>query len=412
MLSDCGIAVADTSADRRPSAGDWHRLTRRIADSIVLSAVTAFALAVGTAGLLHVLNGPSRGATSSWAQVLTVGAFYGVATVAFASIDRGSGAGPGPAATQGRRPGRICGRSRSGGGSFRRVIAQQPFGRTGHRSSRVIFGAAALGSMRQERADELLGLLLEHGVNHIDTAASYGDSELRVGPWMAEHRDRFFLATKTGERTGDAARAELERSLERLQVDSVDLIQLHNLVEPDDWETAHAPGGAVEAMAKARDEGLVRFIGVTGHGDRIARMHLRSLERFPFDSVLLPYSFVGLLSDGYRADVDELLAVCVERQVAVQTIKAVARRRWPDDHTGPQFSWYEPLADPAAIARAVQWALSNPQVFLNTSSDARLLPAILAAATGPFEAPTDDEMRHDVDTEGARSLFEGGVERI
>jgi len=293
------------------------------------------------------------------------------------------------------------------------MITQAPFGRTGHHSSRVIFGAAALGSMRQERADELLALLLDHGVNHIDTAASYGDSELRVGPWMAEHRDRFFLATKTGERNGAHARAELERSLERLQVDSVDLIQLHNLVEPEEWEVAHGPGGAVEAMAQARDEGLVRFIGVTGHGERIARMHLHSLERFPFDSVLLPYSFVGLQREAYRADVDELLAVCADLNVAVQTIKSVARRRWPADHTGRRFSWYEPIEDPEALGRAVRWVLGNPQVFLNTSSDGRLLAAALDTAEGDAPVPTDDEMRRDVADLAAEPLFDGTeLERI
>src|SRR5215472_7212135 len=204
-----------------------------------------------------------------------------------------------------------------------------PFGQTGHQSSRVIFGAAALGSMAQERADQVLATLLEFGVNHIDTAASYGDSELRVGPWMAEHRERFFLATKTGERSGDGARASLERSLTRLRVDSVDLIQLHNLVEPDEWEVAHGPGGAVEALSRARDEGLTRFIGVTGHGMRIAGMHLRSLERFDFSSVLLPYNFTIMSDDRYRSDMEALLAVCAQRGVAVQTIKSVARRRWP-----------------------------------------------------------------------------------
>ena len=292
-------------------------------------------------------------------------------------------------------------------------IATAPFGRTGHASSRVIFGAAAMGGMRQDRADELLQLLLANGVNHLDTAASYGESELRIGPWMAEHRSRFFLATKTGERTGDGARAELERSLARLQVDSVDLIQLHNLVEPDEWDTAFAAGGAVDAMARARDEGLVRHIGVTGHGNRIAGMHLRSLERFPFDSVLLPYSFVGLQDPAYRADVEALLAVCAERRVAVQTIKAIARRRWPEDFEGRRFSWYQPIEDADAIGRAVRWLLSNEQVFLNSSSDARRLPAILAAAADHGPAPTDEELLADVATEGIEPLFDGGtLERI
>jgi aryl-alcohol dehydrogenase-like predicted oxidoreductase len=293
------------------------------------------------------------------------------------------------------------------------VIPQAEFGGTGHASSRAIFGAAALGAMRQERADELLEVLLAHGVNHIDVAASYGDAELRVGPWMDRHREAFFLATKTGERRGDAARTELERSLERLRVDAVDLIQLHNLVEPDEWEVAHGPGGAVEALVRARDEGLVRFIGVTGHGTRIARMHLRSLERFPFDSVLLPYSFVALQDPAYRADVERLLTVCADRRVAVQTIKSVARRRWPDGDGGRRFSWYEPLADEGAVARAVRWVLANPQVFLNTSSDARLLPAILGAATDAAGAPSDDEMRADISAHGVEPLFDGAeLERI
>jgi aryl-alcohol dehydrogenase-like predicted oxidoreductase len=296
------------------------------------------------------------------------------------------------------------------------VIAQAPFGRTGHQSSRVIFGAAALGGMRQERADALLPVLLEAGVNHIDTAAMYGESELRLAPWLASNRDDFFLATKTGERTGERARAELERSLERLGVDSVDLIQLHNLVEPEDLEVAHGPGGAVAALAQARDEGLVRFIGVTGHGLRIAAAHLRSLEQFPFDSVLLPYSHVLLEHVGYRADVEQLLGVCAEQQVAVQTIKSVARRRWQDD-SQPHYSWYEPLEDEAATDRAVRFVLSNPQVFLNTSSDARILRAVLgmaqAAEAEGFPPPDPQALEADRIAQGMLPLFDGGeLERI
>src|SRR6202167_355802 len=204
------------------------------------------------------------------------------------------------------------------------MIDRVPFGRTGHESGRVIFGAAALGSMRQERADQVLATLLEFGVNHIDTAASYGNSEVRGARWMGEHRARFFLATKTGQRSGDGARASLERSLTRLGVDSVDLIQLHNLVEPQEWEVAHGPGGAVEALSRARDEGLARFIGVTGHGLRIAGMHLRSLERFDFSSVLLPYNYAVMSDDRYRADFEALIGVGDKRGGAGEAIKRVA----------------------------------------------------------------------------------------
>jgi aryl-alcohol dehydrogenase-like predicted oxidoreductase len=292
------------------------------------------------------------------------------------------------------------------------VIEPAPFGRTGHMSSRVIFGAAALWSMNQERADRLLEPLLESGVNHLDTAADYGDSELRLAPWLAQHRDRFFVATKTGERSGAGARASLERSLERLGVDHVDLIQLHNLVEEDEWEQAHAPSGAVEALVRARDEGLTRFIGVTGHGTRIPGMHLRSLERFGFDSVLFPYNFPLLQSDAYRADAEALLERCAERNVAVQTIKSVARRRWAGD-AGPRHAWYEPLPDGDALTRAVRFVLGQPNLFLNTSSDARVLRPILAAAAAGGAPPSDDELRADVETLDMQPLFDGAaLERI
>ena len=293
------------------------------------------------------------------------------------------------------------------------MLPTAAFGRTGHQSTRVIFGAAALGGMSQARADATLELVAARGLNHIDTAASYGAAEDRLKPWLEDHRATVFLATKTGERRGDAARAELERSLQRMGVDQVDLVQLHNLVEPDEWEIAHAPGGAVEALAKARDEGLVRFIGVTGHGLRIASMHLRSLERFRFDSVLLPVNHSLLSSDAYAADVDALMARCAVDEVAVQTIKAVARGRWGSEVTGPRFSWYEPLHDPAAIARAVRFVLSDPQRFLNTTSDARLLPLVLDAVAGDLSAPSDAELAADREVFGITPLFDGAdLERI
>ena len=283
-----------------------------------------------------------------------------------------------------------------------------PFGRTGHQSSRVIFGAAALAAMRQEKADQLLEVLFEYGVNHIDTAASYGDSELRVGAWMERHRQRFFLATKTGERTYAGARESLQRSLARLRVEQLDLIQLHNLVDDREWDTALGPGGALDALIEARAGGLVRFIGVTGHGSRAADMHRRSLERFPFDAVLLPYNFTMMQSPEYAADFERLMEICDTRGVAVQTIKAVARRRWQDD-TQRRFSWYEPLRAPEAIRRAVHFALDRPGVFLNSSSDAMLLRPILDAAREGGVTPSVAELQGDVARFAMQPLFVRGV---
>jgi aryl-alcohol dehydrogenase-like predicted oxidoreductase len=283
-----------------------------------------------------------------------------------------------------------------------------PFGRTGHTSSRVIFGAAALGSMRQEKADAILELLLAHGVNHIDTAAMYGDSELRVGGWMPRHRDRFFLATKTHERMAEGARASLERSRQRLAADQLDLIQLHNLVDEREWEVALGPGGALEALVEARERGQVRFLGVTGHGSRVAAMHLASLARFPFDSVLLPYNFPMLAQSDYAADFEALLALCRERGVAVQTIKAIARRRWGEGNER-RHSWYEPIRDAEALRRAVHFALALHGVFLNSSSDASLLPALLAAAEEPIAKPTVRELEQDVTRLAMSPLFVHGV---
>ncbi len=288
------------------------------------------------------------------------------------------------------------------------MIPSSPFGNTGHQSTRVIFGAAALGGMKQEKADQTLEVLLEFGINHLDTAASYGDSELRIGPWMREHRGRFFLATKTGDRTYQGARDSLHRSLERLRVDHVDMIQLHNLVDEREWETAMGPHGALEALVEARSQGLTRFIGVTGHGSRVAAMHAKSLARFGFDSVLFPYNFSMLGIDQYAADVEALLKVCEQRAVATQTIKSVARRRW-QSADARRFSWYEPLRDRDAIRRAAHFVLSRPGLFLNTSSDATILRHILEAASEAAAMPDRKAMEADAAHYAIEPLFVPGV---
>jgi aryl-alcohol dehydrogenase-like predicted oxidoreductase len=271
------------------------------------------------------------------------------------------------------------------------VIAKAPFGTTGHKSTRTIFGAVALGSLSQAEADPTLEVLLEHGVNHIDTAASYGDSELRLAPWLARNPGRFFLATKTGERDYAGAHEQIRRSLDRLGVDHVDLLQLHNLVDVIDWETALREGGALQAAVEARDEGLVRFIGVTGHGLTVARMHLRSLERFPFDSVLLPYSYVQMGDATYAADFEALAAECAERGVAVQTIKSISLAPW-DGREQMAATWYEPLREQVDIDLAVHWVLGRPGVFLNTVGDVTLLPHVLEAASRFESRPVDQAM--------------------
>ena len=288
------------------------------------------------------------------------------------------------------------------------MVLTHPFGSTGHESTRVIFGAAALSAMKQDKADAILDLLLEYGINHIDTAAAYGDSEIRIGAWMREYRRQFFLATKTGDRTYETARTSLARSLERLRVDQIDLIQMHNLVEEAEWQTAFGPGGALEALIEARSQGLVRFIGVTGHGSQVAAMHRRSLDRFAFDSVLFPYNFTMLGIDQYRGDVEMLIKLCDERGVATQTIKSAARRRWQNGNER-KFSWYEPLRERDALRRAVHFVLSRQGLFLNTSSDTTILRDILDAACATPTTPTREAMEADVTHYAMEPLFIPGV---
>ncbi|GAC1426461.1 MAG: aldo/keto reductase [Ktedonobacteraceae bacterium] len=284
------------------------------------------------------------------------------------------------------------------------TIATQPFGRSGHMSTRTLFGAAALGSVTQEEADRTLEVLLRYGVNHIDVAASYGNAERRIAPWLRTHRADFFLATKTDARTAKKAKEDLSRSLERMQVDYVDLWQLHNLADPIEWDIALSPGGVVEAALAAKQEGLVRAIGVTGHGLQIAATHRRSLERFDFDSVLLPYNYVTMQNPYYAENFHALLATCQQRNVAVQTIKSIAYKPWLGrEHT--HATWYEPLTEQQDIDLAVHWVLKQPGVFLNTIGDIHILPKVLDAASRFQAEPSDEEMQAMVERLSMAPLF-------
>jgi aryl-alcohol dehydrogenase-like predicted oxidoreductase len=285
------------------------------------------------------------------------------------------------------------------------MLPTKEFGRTGHTSTRIIFGAAALGGVTQDVADQTLEVLLQYGVNHIDTASSYGESELRIGPWMAQHRKDFFLATKMKERNYKKAKEEFQTSLERLKVDHVDLLQLHALTDPIEWQTAFGPGGVLEWAIEARQQGLTRFIGVTGHGLSIAAMHQRSLANFDFDSVLLPYNFITYQTPKYQEDFDTLVTMCKEKNVAVQTIKGIARRPWGLTQTHTSTTWYEPLVEQEDITKAVHWVLGNPDVFLNTAGDVNLLPKVLEAATHFEATPSDAEMEALLSSQEFAPLF-------
>jgi aryl-alcohol dehydrogenase-like predicted oxidoreductase len=284
------------------------------------------------------------------------------------------------------------------------MITHAPFGRTGHHSTRVIFGAAALSEVTQDEADQTMELIRSHGINHIDTAASYGEAELRLGPWMESHRGEYFLATKTGERTRAAAYEQIGRSLERLRTDHVDLIQLHNLVDEDEWRTAFAPGGALEAAVQAREEGMTRYIGVTGHGVTVAAQHLRSLAEFDFDSVLLPYNFPMSRNAAYLADFEALAEACRDRDVAMQTIKSITRAPW-GDREPTAATWYEPLREQGAIDTAVSWVLGREGVFLNTVGDIHVLPRVLDAAERYEGRPSDAAMSELESAFGLEPLF-------
>lgn len=284
------------------------------------------------------------------------------------------------------------------------MIAKLPFGRTGHLSTRTLFGAAAFYQATQEEADRTMEVILQYGVNHIDTAASYGDSEIRLGPWMEKYRDQFFLATKTGDRKYPEALQSIQRSLERLRTDHVDLIQLHAVIEDEELETVLAPGGALEAALEARDKGWVRFIGITSHTLHAPVIHRKALERFDFDSVLLPYNYMLMQNPQYAADFKALYQICQEKKVAMQLIKTLQRRPWGDrPHTAT--TWYEPFQEQAQIDLAIHYALGLPGIFINTAGDIHVLPKVLDAASRFEKAPSEAEMQALVRASEAEPLW-------
>ena len=253
-------------------------------------------------------------------------------------------------------------------------------GRIGHESSVLIYGAAALGSVDQDTADASVHQALDAGINHLDVAASYGDAEERLGPLMADIRDRVFLATKTGDRDREAAWASINRSLERLRTDHVDLLQLHAVGDLDELDRALGTGGAIEAAVRAKEEGLVGEIGITGHGDAAAATHLEALRRFPFATVLTPLNAVLWRDPAYRAHYEALVAEVRRQDVGLMTIKTVSRRNWPEGAEQTHSTWYEPLTTAEKIRAAVSWVLAHEEVTgLATAGDVRLLGMIVDA---------------------------------
>jgi len=285
------------------------------------------------------------------------------------------------------------------------MIPKQDFGRTRHKSTRIIFGSYALSNATQAEADRILDLLLAYRVNHIDTAPMYGNAEKRIGPWMEKYRQQFFLATKTRSRSYEGAWKNLQHSLEQMRVEYVDLWQMHGLTNPQGWDKAMGPGGALEAFIEARDKGLVRFLGVTGHGSKVPVIHKQSLERFDFDTVLLPYSYWQMQNPSYSTHFTDLLELCQQRNVAVQTIKSVARRPWKDQTKTYNTYFYEPLETLDAIEKAMHWAMGLPDSFVITAGDMQLLPKILDAANRYEGRPANEKMEAIMDEFDIQPIF-------
>ena len=285
------------------------------------------------------------------------------------------------------------------------MISKTQFGRTGHQSTRIVFGGYALSNATEGEANKVLKVLLENGINHIDTAPMYGKSEERIGSWMNKYRTKFFLATKTRSRSYKGAWKDLENSLEKLNVDYIDLWQMHGLTNPQGWEKAMGPEGTLEAFTEARDKGLVKYLGVTGHGSKVPAVHLQSLERFDFDSVLLPYNFLQMQNPRYEKNFNDLVMLCRERNIAIQTIKSVARRPWEGQQRKYNTYFYEPLETQDSIDKAVHWALGLKDSFVITAGDMQILPKILNAAQKYKIQPTEEEMKTQIKEHDIKLIF-------
>ncbi|HEX5878343.1 MAG TPA: aldo/keto reductase [Actinomycetota bacterium] len=260
-------------------------------------------------------------------------------------------------------------------------MEQRRLGRLGHQSSVLIYGAAALAEVDQATADASVQLALDAGINHFDVAASYGDAELRLGPWMPDIRGRIFLATKTGLRDREGAWAQINQSLERIQTDHVDLIQVHAVGDLEELDLVTRPGGSLEAVVRARDEGLAGAVGITGHGHQAPATHLEALRRFPFDTVLTPLNYVLGQNPAYLADYQALVAEIQAQDAGLMIIKVASRRNWPEGPDGHSYTtWYEPFDDQERVGAAVAWVLSHPEVTgIATPGDVRLLPLVIEA---------------------------------
>lgn len=277
-------------------------------------------------------------------------------------------------------------------------MERRRLGRLGHESSVLIYGAAALSDVDQATADRSVQQALDAGINHFDVAASYGDAELRLGPWMSRIRERIFLATKVEERASDRAWASINNSLQRLQVDRVDLLQLHAVGDLDTLDAVTRSGGALESAIRALDEGMVGAIGITGHGSAAAATHLEALGRYPFATVLTPLNPVLWRDDEFRFAYGALVDEVRRQDVGLMTIKTVARRNWPDADGGhPYATWYEPLDQAERVRAAVSWVLAHEEITgLATAGDVRLLGMIIAAERDRMDAAAaEDALRDD-----------------